>query len=533
MARTIVVLSGAICTGKTTLAQRLHERYDAHHLNTRRLLLTHAPSTATERASLQSLGERLDTETGGTWVADGFAPTIAQLPDNALVVIDSVRLSSQVAALRKAFGRQIIHVHLDAPDEELAVRFEERKPNSEVAELASYEDVRNSPTEANIGALQADADVVIDTQRCLPEDLEVRAACHLGLHGRAVTRLVDVLVGGQYGSEGKGNIAFHLAPEYDLLVRVGGPNAGHKVPLDEPYTHRLLPSGTRATEAPLLIGPGAVINVEVLLDEISASGVDVERLSIDPQAMVITAADIKAEEKLIQQIGSTGQGVGEATARRIRGRRGKVELARDQRPLRPYLAEARYVLEDAFAAGKRVLLEGTQGTGLSLFHGDYPHVTSRDTTVSGCLAEAGIAPHRVRRVVMVCRTYPIRVQSPKGRTSGPMSQQLDWQTIADRSGIDVVELEAIERGSVSDKQRRVAEFDWALLRKASALNGPTDIALTFVDYLDVLNREARRFDQLHPATIQFIEEVERVAAAPVSLISTRFHVRSVIDRRSW
>jgi adenylosuccinate synthase len=114
-----------------------------------------------------------------------------------------------------------------------------------------------------------------------------------------------------------------------------------------------------------------------------------------------------------------------------------------------------------------------------------------------------------------------------------MSQPIDWQTIANRSGIDVAEFERIERGSVSDKQRRVAEFDWALLRKASVLNGPTDIALTFVDYLDVRNREARRFDQLQSATIQFIEEVERVAAAPVSLISTRFHVRSVIDRRAW
>lgn len=275
-----MVLSGAICTGKTTLARRLYERYDAHHLTTRKLLLTHAPSTAAERASLQSLGERLDQETHGSWVADGFAPVIAQLPDNALVVIDSVRLSSQVDALRKAFGRQVIHVHLDAPDDELATRFEKRKPTSAVTELASYQEARNSLTEANIRALQAEADVVIDTQQNVPEDVEVRAACHLGLHGKGVTRLVDILIGGQYGSEGKGNIAFHLAPEYDLLIRVGGPNAGHRVPLDEPYTHRQLPSGTRATEAPLLIGPGAVINVEVLLDEISASGVDVDRLSL-------------------------------------------------------------------------------------------------------------------------------------------------------------------------------------------------------------------------------------------------------------
>ncbi len=136
---------------------------------------------------------------------------------------------------------------------------------------------------------------------------------------------------------------------------------------------------------------------------------------------------------------------------------------------------------------------------------------------------------------MVCRTYPIRVQSPpaKGKSSGPMSQRTSWREIAKRSGIPLAELLRVEKGSVSNKQRRVGEFDWELLRRAAELNGATDIALTFVDYLDIRNREARRFDLLQPETIRFIEEVERVSRAPVSLISTRFHARSVIDRRSW
>jgi adenylosuccinate synthase len=136
---------------------------------------------------------------------------------------------------------------------------------------------------------------------------------------------------------------------------------------------------------------------------------------------------------------------------------------------------------------------------------------------------------------MVCRTCPIRVQSPaaKGRSSGPMSQTTNWKEIARLSSIPLAELLQVEKGSVSNKQRRVGEFDWELLRRASELNGATDIALTFIDYLDIRNRQARRFDQLKPETLRFIEEVERVAGAPVSLISTRFHVRSVIDRRSW
>ena len=310
-------------------------------------------------------------------------------------------------------------------------------------------------------------------------------------------------------------------------------------PNGETFTHRLLPSGTFAGDAPLVIGPGAVLDVDTLIDEIgrcnaiSAGSVDVDRLSIDPQAMIISAKDLAAEKKLVKQIGSTGKGVGEATARRITGRRTGVTLARDVDVLKPYVRETSEALEAAFTSGQHVLLEGTQGTALSLYHGDYPYVTSRDTTVSGCLAEAGIPPTRVRKVVLTCRTYPIRVENPKGGTSGPMSEELGWAEIARRSGHLVADLRRTERGSVSGNLRRVGEFDWTLLQKSAQLNGPTDIALTFSDYIDIQNQDARRFEQLTEPTIRFIEEIERVAAAPVSLISTRFHTRSVIDRRSW
>jgi adenylosuccinate synthase len=99
--------------------------------------------------------------------------------------------------------------------------------------------------------------------------------------------------------------------------------------------------------------------------------------------------------------------------------------------------------------------------------------------------------------------------------------------------LDKLPLERSERTSTTHRRRRVGEFEWDLLRKAVTLNGPTDIALTFADYLSVANREARRFEQLEESTIHFIDEVERVASAPVSLIATRFDFRSIIDRRSW
>jgi adenylosuccinate synthase len=483
---------------------------------------------------MQRFGARLDARIGGQWVAANLVPRITELPEKAVVVIDAARIAGQIDALRTGLPRQVVHVHLTAPVDVLERRYA-RRPKSRFKERATYAEVLANPTERRVPKLANDADVVIDTGKSTRNDVEVRAASYLGLNARDPGAVVDVIVGGQYGSEGKGNIAYAIGSEYDLLCRVGGPNAGHKVPLDEPFTHRLLPSATQTSEAPILIGPGAVLNVDVLFDELSDSGVQDGRLHIDPEAMIISSADITDEEGLVKEIGSTGQGVGAATARRITGRRDGTRLARDVDLLKPFIAPAHEILADAYAKGAHILLEGTQGTALSLYHGNYPHVTSRDTSAAGCLAEMGISPTRVRRVIMVCRTYPIRVQSPtaKGKTSGPMSQTTNWKEVARRSGIPLAELQHVEKGSVSKKQRRVGEFDWELLRRAAELNGATDVALTFVDYLDIKNRQARRFDQLQADTIRFIEEIERVASAPVSLISTRFHARSVIDRRAW
>ena len=320
-----------------------------------------------------------------------------------------------------------------------------------------------------------------------------------------------------------------------MLIRVGGPNAGHKVYLEpKPFTFHHLPSGTLHSRADLVLGPGTVMNVESLMREIGECGVDFQRLSIDPQAMIISKEDIGQENGLAASIGSTGQGVGAATARKIMGRgNGETKLARDVPELKPYLRPALAVLDNAFRDGRKVLLEGTQGTGLSIHHGQYPYVTSRDTTVAGCLAEAGISPGRVRKIVMVCRTYPIRVQSPNNGTSGPISQEQQWKEISRRSGLPLEQILATEKTSTTKRDRRVGEFEWALLRKASSLNMPTDIALTFADYLGADNRNARRFDRLNADAIRFIEEVELVGGAPVSLISTDFHPLGIIDRRSW
>lgn len=543
----IVVLSGPVASGKSELAQALAVKFGADHVSTRELMNAHARNDNVillqERQALQQYGEDLDRRTDGRWVADALAAKHERLGLDGLIVVDSIRIPNQLRHIHEAFGRDVVHVHLTAPVGVLADRYVSRGDASGIAELGSYTQVQADPTESGVEELGTEADVVIDTYRSAPGDVVTRCAARVGLLPRGCEQLVDLLVGGQYGSEGKGNIAFFLAPEYDILVRVGGPNAGHKVPLGEGFTHRSLPSGTRANErARIVIGPGAVLDLDVLLREIADSRVESDRLAIDPNAIIIEAWDRELEQGIVARIGSTGKGVGAATARRILNRGGQldrfgdmpaVRRAADMPELRPYLRPSGEVLDEAYRAGQKILLEGTQGTALSLLHGPYPHVTSRDTTSSGCLAEAGIGPRRVRKVIGVFRTYPIRVQDGTDGTSGPMSAQITFGEIADRSGLDRGELEQMEKGSVSGKPRRVAEFDWALLRRSSELNSLTDIALTFADYIDASNRSARRFDQLTSATMRFVEETEHVAGVPVSLIATRFAARSIIDRRDW
>jgi adenylosuccinate synthase len=533
----IVLLSGSVSSGKTTLSEKLRSQFGFDVLKTKELIKQLAQKKLrreleADRRAMQLFGERLDKETDGKWVLEALTKLVRS--PSQRVIVDSVRILKQIRAIRQAYGFAVVHIHLMAPEGILGARYLRRKGTG-FRELKSYSDVERNTTEARVNELRDAADVVIDTARCTPTDVLVRAATHLGLYSRNYASVVDVIVGGQFGSEGKGHISSYLSREYSILVRVGGPNAGHKVFVTpDPYTHHQLPSGTlRSPESRLIISPGCVLNARNLLKEVAECKVGADRLSIDPQAMVIADEDIRREGALVKGIGSTGQGVGFATSRRITKRGAGVKLAKDVKDLRPFIRETWTILENAFRDGQKVLVEGTQGAGLSLYHGKYPYVTSRDTSVAGCLSEAGIPPSRVRRVVMVCRTYPIRVESPKSSTSGPMGIEIDWKTVSKRSGIPVRQLEDTEKTSTTHRRRRVAEFDWELLRRASALNGPTDVALAFVDYLNRKNENARRYEQLNVPTINFIEELVLVAAAPVSLISTRFDFRSIIDRRAW
>jgi len=539
----ILVLSGEICTGKSTLSEKLKLQYGFLHCKTRDGLNYYADQKlkglAPERDFYQKLGEELDVAGGGKWVLDYFQYLYAEdFAQNNYYLIDSARILKQVQHIRDAYSYVVYHIHLQASAATLEERFYKRgeiQQLSKEEQQAKYHKYKSDPTEQKVHELGKDADLVIDTDRCNDEDVFIQVASFFRLLAPTNNDLVDVIVGGQFGSEGKGQIAAHISPEYDCLMRVGGPNAGHTV-FEKPFKHvfHLLPSGThRAANTKLLMGPGAVLNLEKILEEIRTFGIGKDRLVIDENAIIISQQDIEYERRVKDNISSTGQGVGVATAGNILARLlgdDKHKAKNFIKELRPFLGSTHYELENLFSAGKRVLLEGTQGTGLSLQHGIYPYVTSRDTTVSGCLSEAGISPKRVRKIIMVTRTYPIRV----GGKSGPfLSNELTMEEIAKRSGKDVEDLKKTEITTTTKKDRRIAEFSWALFRKACELNSPTDIALTFTDYISVKNVNARRYHNLTEETRRFIEEIESCAGVKVSLIGTTFDYRAVIDRRNW
>ena len=385
MARLVVLLSGSVASGKSTLGNHLVNDFGAELLKTWQLLVEIAPDVDRDRESLQNLGERLDRDTDGRWVAEALGKSASRLPADAIIVVDSVRILPQIDCVRRGFGSAVVHVHLEASNEDLGKRYAGRR-RKDIKEFATYEEVLKNETERAVPALREKADIVINTTRSDERDVLIRAASRLGLYGRGCHRVVDVLVGGQYGSEGKGQVAAYLSKEYDLLIRVGGPNAGHKVyKTENPDTFHTLPSGSGVSSAELMLGPGAVVDIDTLLKEINSHQIEPDRLTIDPQVLIITAQDKEQEKRLVEEIGSTGQGVGAATARRILQRDETVQLAKHISILEPFVRPAWKRLERLMRSpSSRIMLEGTQGTALSLYHGPYPHVTSRDTaTVLG------------------------------------------------------------------------------------------------------------------------------------------------------
>ena len=325
-----------------------------------------------------------------------------------------------------------------------------------------------------------------------------------------------VIIGAQWGDEGKGKATDLLGSRIDYVVKFnGGNNAGHTVVIgDEKYALHLLPSGILTEGVTPIIANGVVIDVEVLFEELDAliaRGVDVSKLLISANAHIITnyhrTLD-KVTERFLgkRQIGTTGRGIGPSYADKINRvgirvqdlfdekiLRQKVEGALDQKNhllvkvynrraievdeivtellsyadrLRPMVADTGLLLNQALDKGDVVLFEGGQATMLDVDHGTYPFVTSSNSTSGGAATGSGVAPNRLERIIGIVKAYTTRVGS------GPFPTEL-----FDESG------EFFEFGTTTGRPRRCGWYDAPIARYTARVNGVTDFVLTKLDVL--------------------------------------------------
>lgn len=294
---------------------------------------------------------------------------------------------------------------------------------------------------------------------------------------------VTVVVGGQYGSEGKGNLVACQFAQHDVHVRVGAPNAGHTIidPISgEKFKMQCIPCGWINRYATLIIGAGAIINKEVLQREVAQIAFYDpsirDRLIIDNRAWLIENDDVQYEKSdgLRERIGSTTEGVGVARERRMARKGPRSNRWHDD--IDVSFGDTVAILHDMrFNSSRTILVEGTQGSALSLYHGSYPYVTSCDSNACGILSECGLAPGDDIDVVLVFRTFPIRVAG----NSGPLRNETSWEELSVEIGRAVQ-----ERTTVTKKIRRVGYWDYDMYIRAIKLNNPRSIAIMFADYID-------------------------------------------------
>ena len=339
---------------------------------------------------------------------------------------------------------------------------------------------------------------------------------------------VTVVVGAQFGSEGKGKFCAHLAiaDNIDYMVRCGGPNSGHTVEAQGVRRQlRQTPSGFVNPTTRLLIAPGALIDPNIFLAEVELFGLTPDRIAVDRNAGIIEPTDLVIEKvlDLNGRLGSTTTGVGSAVSRRTL-REPNFRTAQDHPDLAPYLTSVREELGPAVTDDKSIVIEGTQGFGLSLYHADcWPYRTSRDTTAHSFLAETGLGV-RNYEVLMAVRTHPIRVPG----NSGPLPQEITWDDLQHESGSpDPI----AEYTTVTNQLRRVAKFHWSIIDQAVAANCPTQIALHGTDYIDHDNRGATEWHHLSRRSQKFVAELAARTNTPVSLISTGPNQDNIIDLR--
>jgi adenylosuccinate synthase len=338
-----------------------------------------------------------------------------------------------------------------------------------------------------------------------------------------------IIVGGQYGSEGKGKLVAYLAHtnRVDVAVRCGGPNAGHSVTRNGKFEIvRQVPAAVISPGTRLLIAAGALVDPPILLQEIHQFGLGKQRLGVDGFAAVISRLhkEHEARLELRKRVSSTLSGTGAATASKIL-REPSLKLARQIQGIRKYIVDVAAEVNQAYDDSKNIVIEGTQGFGLSLHHSlQFPFVTSRDTSASNFLSEAGLSPRCAGQIIMVVRTHPIRVPGH----SGPLEKETSWKAVSMFSGSRT---ELNEFTSVTKRLRRVGLFESEPVKRAVMVNRPTALALQGLDYLSFEDRGKRKYRALSQKSKRFIADLEKLTGVPVKFIFTGPDLLDVIETR--
>jgi len=312
----------------------------------------------------------------------------------------------------------------------------------------------------------------------------------------------DIILGCQWGDEGKGRIVDLYAADYDVVARFGGgDNAGHSIVVGtQELALRIVPSAVMHPHVELFVGGGTVINPQTLLGELeklAAIGIDTSRVKISDRAHVVlphhVTRDAAAEhERGSGAIGTTGRGIGPAYVDRVARsgirfadvlRQSQTGIANDDtvvledaRRLGPHVVDGVEYIHERLSGGKRILLEGAQGSLLDVGYGTYPYVTSSHTIAGGACTGLGIGPGAIGRVIGVFKAYSTRVGA------GPLPSELH-----DERG-EQLRRQGGEFGTVTGRPRRCGWFDAVAARYAVALNGLTSAIVTKLDVLTGFER---------------------------------------------
>ncbi|MEM3622704.1 MAG: adenylosuccinate synthetase [Candidatus Bathyarchaeia archaeon] len=327
-----------------------------------------------------------------------------------------------------------------------------------------------------------------------------------------------VIAGAFWGDEGKGKIVSYIAlkDKLDFCVRTGSVNAAHTVWIEgKRYALHMVPAAFVYEKCRLLIGAGSNIHIAQFLKEVEETNVK-NRIGVDYQASIIEEKHSTQDKTSahLKGLGTTGWGVGPAIEERVRR---TAKIAKDIAELKPYLTDAAEEVNNAIDARKKVLLEGTQGLLLSLYHGTYPYVTGRDTSAAAICSEAGVGPTKVDEVLIVFKAFMTRVGT------GPLPGELTKEE-AQRRGW-------FETAAGTGRERRSAPFNFELARKAVKINGATQAALTKLDAVYPQCKGARAYEELPKEAKEFVKEIEKQTGIPVVLIGTGPEALDIIDRR--